>query len=287
MSLQSIAGYIKNYRDDIQRLHTKIADESRKEADLNTRINRNRQSITKTTTESTRNMKENENRRMSDQIAECQKKRADYQKDIARKTEDLHKKEAEYSKEQERLNKKSADESKKQMDQLRRENQTLAQRLNSIPQPQPPQLSSIAQAVAQEPEQFDVFISHAWEDKDWVAPFAEILISRGIKVWYDDHQLQIGDGLRRSIDRGLAAARFGIVVLSPDFFKKGWTNYELDGLVSREQGEGQKIVLPLWHRVTKSEVSSRSPSLADKVALKTADFTLEEIADQIERVVKG
>lgn len=224
---------------------------------------------------------------MSDQIAECQKKRADYQKDIARKTEDLHKKEAEYSKEQERLNKKSADESKKQMDQLRRENQTLAQRLNSIPQPQPPQLSSIAQAVAQEPEQFDVFISHAWEDKDWVAPFAEILISRGIKVWYDDHQLQIGDGLRRSIDRGLAAARFGIVVLSPDFFKKGWTNYELDGLVSREQGEGQKIVLPLWHRVTKSEVSSRSPSLADKVALKTADFTLEEIADQIERVVKG
>jgi hypothetical protein len=92
--------------------------------------------------------------------------------------------------------------------------------------------------------------------------------------------------LRRSIDTGLAGSRFGVVVLSEAFFGKGYTNYELDGLVTREAASGgSQIILPLWHRVTKDHVLSYSPSLADKLALRTSDHTVAEIADQIADVI--
>lgn len=82
--------------------------------------------------------------------------------------------------------------------------------------------------------QYDVFISHASEDKDEVVrPLANALINKGVSVWYDEFELRIGDSLRRKIDKGLANSRFGIVVVSRDFIKKGWTNYELDGIITK------------------------------------------------------
>jgi TIR domain len=81
---------------------------------------------------------------------------------------------------------------------------------------------------------FDVFVSHASEDKDAVArPLAAHLASKGHSVWYDEAILKVGDSLRRSIDRGLAAARYGVVILSPGFFAKNWPQYELDGMVQK------------------------------------------------------
>ena len=128
---------------------------------------------------------------------------------------------------------------------------------------------------------YDVFISHASEDKDEVArPLADALSSKGLRVWYDEYELKIGDSLRRKIDRGLACSRFGIVVISRDFIKKGWTNYELDGLVTRAVS-GEQVLLPIWHNITKAEVVNFAPSLADKLARNTAVDTIEDIADEI------
>ena len=143
-------------------------------------------------------------------------------------------------------------------------------------------------SVAPHAKQYDIFVSHATEDKDTiVTPLAAALRSEGLVVWYDDFELRIGASLRRSIDAGLANSRFGVVVLSDSFFKKGWANYELDGLVTREMAEGgRQLILPLWHRVTKDEVIQYSPSLADKLALRTADYTVEEIATEIAGVIR-
>lgn len=135
--------------------------------------------------------------------------------------------------------------------------------------------------------EFDVFISHASEDKaDVVRPLAEALRAGGLTVWYDEFELRIGDSLRRKIDRGLANSRFGIVVLSSYFFKKGWTNYELDGIVTRVT-TGEQIVLPIWHNISKREVIDYSPSLADKLARSTSTHTVEEIAAEIAEVIRG
>ena len=134
---------------------------------------------------------------------------------------------------------------------------------------------------------FDVFISHTSEDKDEVVrPLATALRDAGLKVWYDEFELRIGDSLRRKIDKGLASSRFGVVVLSRDFFGRGWPEYELDGLVTRTVS-GEQVLLPVWHNVTKREVMDHSPPLADRVARSTATHTVEEIAAEIVDVLRS
>jgi Domain of unknown function (DUF1883)/TIR domain len=136
-------------------------------------------------------------------------------------------------------------------------------------------------------KKFDVFISHASEDKDEVVrPLANALKAEGLKVWFDEFELKIGDSLRRKIDKGLANSKFGIVVLSKDFIKKGWTNYELDGIITKAVS-GEQIVLPIWHNITKKEVLDFSPSLSDKLARNTSSYTVEEIATEIAQVIQN
>ena len=134
---------------------------------------------------------------------------------------------------------------------------------------------------------FDVFISHASEDKhEVVRPLANALKSAGLSVWYDEFELRIGDSLRWKIDKGLASSRFGVVVLSQAFFGRGWPEYELDGLVTRAVS-GDQILLPIWHNISKREVMSYSPSLADRLARSTATHTVEEIAAEIVDVIRN
>ena len=128
---------------------------------------------------------------------------------------------------------------------------------------------------------WDVFICHASEDKDaFVRPLAEALVRLGLRVWYDEFSLTVGDSLSRSIDKGLAGSKFGIVVLSPAFIGKGWPEHELRGLVTRDIHEGG-VILPIWHGLTKDEVLRFSPPLADKIAIDTSRTEPEDAALQI------
>ena len=133
---------------------------------------------------------------------------------------------------------------------------------------------------------WDVFISHASEDKASVArPLADALRAVGVTVWLDESELRIGDSLRRKIDRGLARSRFGVVIFSRSFFARGWPQYELDGIVTRSVS-GEQTILPIWHEITKDEVMAQTPSLVDKIARSTAQFTIAEIAAEIAAVVR-
>ncbi|HDR9090174.1 TPA: toll/interleukin-1 receptor domain-containing protein, partial [Burkholderia vietnamiensis] len=131
-----------------------------------------------------------------------------------------------------------------------------------------------------------MFISHASEDKSGIVqPLAELLTMLGLKVWYDELTLTLGDSLRRSIDKGLAQSRFGVVVISPDFIRKEWPQRELDALAAREI-PGGKVILPIWHGVTKEDVLAFSPPLADRLAASSS-AGLEKVAKQILRVVQA
>ncbi len=159
-----------------------------------------------------------------------------------------------------------------------------------------PPLSSVPSLVqrddvpdGEEPvhREYDVFISHASEDKaEVVRPLATALRDGGLRVWFDEFELKIGDSLRRKIDTGLANSRFGVVILSKSFFGKGWTNYELDGIVTRAVSNEQ-VLLPIWHDISKADVIKYSPSLADKLARNTATHTVEEIAIEIIEVIEA
>ncbi len=168
----------------------------------------------------------------------------------------------------------------------------------ALPELRPPALSTVPSLIQRHDhvpysdsennhKEYNVFISHASEDKDEIVrPLAYALQSEGLTVWYDEFELKIGDSLRRKIDKGLANSKFGIVVLSKEFIRKGWTNYELDGIITKAV-TGEQVVLPIWHNITKKEVIDFSPSLADKLARNTSSYTVEEIAEEIAGVIKN
>lgn len=134
---------------------------------------------------------------------------------------------------------------------------------------------------------YDVFISHASEDKDDIArPLAEALQERRLNVWFDELRLKIGDSLREQIAKGINSSRFAVVILSESFVSKGWTKHEIRGMMTRSI-DGQQVILPIWHKFSRQQVIDFDPGLADTVALNTAVSTVEEIADEIADVILG
>jgi hypothetical protein len=127
---------------------------------------------------------------------------------------------------------------------------------------------------------WDLFICHASEDKESIAqPLAEALTRAGLKVWYDEFILTLGDSLRCKIDQGLDQSLYGVVILSPNFFAKQWPQRELAGLTTKEISTG-KTILPIWHCVTRDDVERYSPILADKKAVSTEcgiEYVMQEI----------
>jgi len=130
----------------------------------------------------------------------------------------------------------------------------------------------------------DVFICHASEDKKELArPLAKSLFNAGIDVWYDEYSLKLGDSLRRTIDKGLANSRFGVVIMSPNFFEKEWPQNELDGLFAKEK-DGEKTILPIWHNIDRNDILRYSPILTDRYAAKTSEG-LDEVVMKIMDVI--
>jgi hypothetical protein len=91
--------------------------------------------------------------------------------------------------------------------------------------------------------------------------------------------------LRRSIDLGLSKSRFGIVVLSPSFFRKRWPEWELNGLIQKHLSGSRNVILPVWHKVDKTAVSEYSPSLADIIGVRTSDG-LDHVVRQLLKVIQ-
>lgn len=133
---------------------------------------------------------------------------------------------------------------------------------------------------------FDIFISHASEDKvKLVRRLAQLLDEEQLSVWYDEHSLLPGDSLRKSIDMGLSRSRYGIVILSPAFFGKQWPEWELNGLVQLQNSSDSARIIPIWHNIDHEDVVRYSPPLADIVAIKS-ELGIGYVVEQILKVVR-
>jgi RNA-directed DNA polymerase len=112
----------------------------------------------------------------------------------------------------------------------------------------------------------DVFISHASEDKQAVAKaLADRLIVEGISVWYDEYCIQLGDDILMKIDEGLANSKFGVIILSKNFFaaKKTWTMREYSALVAGVDIDSARRMIPVWHEINREELFERSPTIVN------------------------
>ena len=138
-------------------------------------------------------------------------------------------------------------------------------------------------------ETYDVFVSHAWEDKEaFVDEFVLEMQRLGMKVWYGKEKIGWGDSMRAKIDEGLKKSKFGIAVISPNYIasEKYWTKAELDGLFQLESVNG-KFLLPIWFNITKQQIIEYSPIIANRKALSTAMMTINEIAVEMKKLLEG
>lgn len=267
MSIHQIESSIKSLQSEIERLSKNATDEAKNESRLLSAISRTQKSINKHTSASSLKSKQKSIQNDSEKIDKSKTKQAEIRDKIGKKQVELSKKKEELQKEREKA---YSAMQKKQDDELEARQKLL----------------ETTTGVNVIDERYDFFISHAWEDKEEVAkPLADALIDRGAKVWLDKYQMKVGDSLRKSIDDGLVNSRYGIIILSEIYFKKFWTGQELNGLFAKQE-DGEKVILPVWHNVSKDKVKLYSPILADMVALKTADYTIDELADEFYQLIQ-
>ena len=268
--------HINRLTREIADLRKKEAQETRKEADAQAKLNRANETAARTSNASTLRNKLREAERCYKALADAQKKHADISGKIADKSRQLKAYEERQAREDEKKRKKIADEHRKFIREQAAHERNITNEIRRRAN-----LTFLSDPDIHVQESYDFFISHASEDKDsFVRGLAEALQAKGARVWYDEFTLKVGDSLRRQIDKGLKSSHFGVVVLSKHFFMKEWAQRELDGLSSLE-ASGDTRILPIWHEISKDEIVRHSPMLSDKFALNSSLNSTEEIADKL------
>ena len=281
MSAEQTRKSITQLDKEITALGKKSAEYAKKESASKSSAARVTKSITKNTSLATRKSKLSQiKRHESDTV-----KAASAQADVDKKIADKQKKRSDA---QAKLQREEATERKKSDKSQASLKRGYEQRIGELTEQLNAQvIIPTARHLYSEDneEEYDVFISHASEDKvDFADGLYQELEARGVKVWYDTINIAWGDSLRKEIDNELRKSKFGIVILSNDYIRKGWTQYELDGLFQREM-TGGKTILPIWHKITKDEVQAFSPTLAGRKALNTAMLSAVEIAEELIRLL--
>jgi len=134
------------------------------------------------------------------------------------------------------------------------------------------------------PDLRDVFLCHAWDDRQGVAQqLHDRLQSRGVSVWFSEKDVPLGTPLLREIDRGLAKSRVGIVLVTPALLSRlrgeGIADKELSVLLARD------LLVPVVHGTTYEALREVSPMLASRSGLSTAENTMADVAAKLAELV--
>lgn len=279
MSISSIQSTIQRYRKEINDLSTKIADKRKRASEAEGKANKAVVDARKSKSASTVRSKISESERYSKEATKYHKEMADLEKKRAEKEKLLLAEEKKLVKEQEAEDRKRQKAQQKLTDANERNMRSLAQTVKSV-QIEQSKIKQIYPLLnVSSDEAYDVFISHASEDKvPFVDRLVEALLQRGVKVWYDRKVLTWGKSIRQNIDLGLRQSKFAIIVLSEFYIKKYWTQKEFNALFSLGSQLGE-FLLPIWHNIRPERAKEFSPMLSDAIALISSDYTVEEIAD--------
>lgn len=285
MSVEQYQRSVNSLDKDIASLEQKKAVIDKDIANIQQKISNTSRSINAHTSASIASSKYNQISSWNDQSA----KKANESAKLAQQIVDKRKRRNdEYLK----LQKAQTEENKKIADKQREIQRSYEAKITGLTNQLMNQYSqikdiSITSSENSDIEEYDVFVSHAWEDKEsFVDEFVKAMEDLNIRVWYDKNEMKWGDSMRAKIDAGLRKSKFGIAVLSPNYIADGkyWTKTELDGLFQMESFNG-KILLPIWHNLTKKQLYDFSPILASKLAMTTATMTPKEIAIKMKEVL--
>lgn len=101
----------------------------------------------------------------------------------------------------------------------------------------------------------DVFIIHDVDDRETITRELYTLLAEArVKIWYSGKDLSPGCNVHEQIMKGLAASRYGVVILSRNSISSNWLAIELYELLSRAINRRQKTVLPVLHGISMEEL---------------------------------
>jgi hypothetical protein len=148
-------------------------------------------------------------------------------------------------------------------------------------------LTPIREAVerrASLPDLRHIFLCHAWDDRQGTAKeLYDLLVGRGVTVWFSETDIGLGEPFLRAIDKGLAKSRIGIVLVTPSLLKRlpsaGVADKELSVLLQRDQ------LVPIMHHTTYEALREISPMLASRNGLDTAEMPLTDVAAKLAELV--
>ena len=288
---------VQQYQNKVNRLDKEITDLEKKKAEADKRkasyeIKANNVKILSNSSASVVNNRNNLKMHYQQCAINASKESADISKKISEKREERRKAYLQLKSEEQKEEKKRLELQKQEIANIQsayeERIEELQSKINPIIDIQSADNAQNGVYHSEEgnTKQYDVFMSHATEDKeDFVDEFVDELRSLGINVWYDTSNMNWGDFLRHSMDEGLKKAKYGIVVLSPDYIAEGkyWTKAELDALFQMESNNRSRI-LPIWHKLSRQQVLDFSPIIANRKALKTSDMTAKEMAEEFARL---
>ena len=127
------------------------------------------------------------------------------------------------------------------------------------------------------PDLRHIFLCHAWDDRQGAAKeLNDLLVGRGVSVWFSENDIGLGEPFLRAIDKGLAKSRIGIVLVTPSLLNRlpsgGVADKELSVLLQRDQ------LVPVIHNTTYDALREVSPMLASRNGLDTADMPMTDVA---------
>lgn len=281
-STSIVQNRIKTLHADINRLRKAFDKEKKNEADALKNKMQAMNGIKKNSTESAINSK----LRSANNEEKKRAKAADQQYKISKK---ITGKQMELSKKQQELVKvqiKSSEQLQKSQEDTSKKVENFQETFDLIQNEYENKLSLNREEIMA--KDFDVFISHATEDKaSFVKPLVTELTNEKVSFFYDDFSIGWGKSVRQSLDEGILRSKFCVVVISKPFLEKYWTNYELDGFLQKEAKNQTTVVLPIWLNITHDEVYSVSPSLANRRAIIGNSLTAEEIVEGIKNVLES
>lgn len=96
------------------------------------------------------------------------------------------------------------------------------------------------------PESWDVFVSYAHEDQEWVQLLVENLHELGLEVFYDGWEVDYGDTVSLRLSDGLRRSRNGVLVVSPTALSRPWVLEEYASLLEGAVQRGQRLIPVLY-----------------------------------------
>jgi hypothetical protein len=122
-------------------------------------------------------------------------------------------------------------------------------------------------------EDYEIFLSYAPKDRDWVSGLVKALSQRNLRVWIDSEGIQAGESWREAIDKAIRKSKFFIAIITPESVSSRMMAAELGSALALK-----KLLIPIVSKDTPSEELPGPVRLRRYISMDEPEIVAEEIS---------